>query len=277
MGKNYLLLLIISLFLFSCSDFNKIVKSTDYEYRYKMALEYYEQQDYSKANTLFNDLVRIYRGTSRGDELYYYYAKSLYEQNDYILAGHYFRNLVDQYPRSRFAEEAQFMVGYCYYRDSPNPKLDQTVTHRAVDALQLFKNMYPFSSRVDEADILIDELQEKIAYKSYFNSKLYYEMGYYRAAVIALGNTIYDFPNTTYREDIRYMIFKSKYFLAVNSVEELKRERLIDARDEYFNFIDEYSESKYTREVVRDFRQISRQLGFDEGDEDDEISMNTNN
>lgn len=242
-----------------------------------MALEYYEQQDYSKANTLFNDLVRIYRGTSRGDELYYYYAKSLYEQNDYILAGHYFRNLVDQYPRSRFAEEAQFMVGYCYYRDSPNPKLDQTVTHRAVDALQLFKNMYPFSSRVDEADILIDELQEKIAYKSYFNSKLYYEMGYYRAAVIALGNTIYDFPNTTYREDIRYMIFKSKYFLAVNSVEELKRERLIDARDEYFNFIDEYSESKYTREVVRDFRQISRQLGFDEGDEDDEISMNTNN
>ncbi len=277
MGKNYLLLLIISLFLFSCSDFNKIVKSTDYEYRYKMALEYYEQQDYSKANTLFNDLVRIYRGTSRGDELYYYYAKSLYEQNDYILAGHYFRNLVDQYPRSRFAEEAQFMVGYCYYRDSPNPKLDQTVTHRAVDALQLFKNMYPFSSRVDEADILIDELQEKIAYKSYFNSKLYYEMGYYRAAVIALGNTIYDFPNTTYREDIRYMIFKSKYFLAVNSVEELKRERLIDARDEYFNFIDEYSESKYTREVVRDFRQISRQLGFDEGDEGDEISMNTNN
>ena len=39
---------------------------------------------------------------------------------------------------------------------------------------------------VDEATILIDELNEKIVYKSYLNARLYYDMDYYKAAVIAL-------------------------------------------------------------------------------------------
>jgi outer membrane protein assembly factor BamD len=269
MEKKWFFLLIFSLFLISCSDFNKVVKSTDYEYKYKKAMEYYGLGEFNRANTLFQDLVFVYRGTSKGDELFYHYAKSLFEQNDYTLAGHYFKSIIDQHPRSKYAEESQFMIGYCFYSDSPNPKLDQEVSRRAIDALQLFINVHPFSDKVAEANLLIDELNEKIAYKSYVNAKLYYDMGYYKAANIALGNSLTDFPGSKYREELRYLLFKSKYVLAVNSVEDKKRERLNDARDEYYNFIDEYPESKYAREVKRDFRQVSQQLGLN-----DELSSN---
>jgi outer membrane protein assembly factor BamD len=275
MSRNIILLLIFSLFLFSCSDFNKVVKSTDYEYKYKKALEYYELGEFSRANTLFQDLVHVYRGTSRGDELYYNYAKSLFEQMDYILAGHYFKSIVEQYPRSKYTEEAQFMVGYCFYNDSPNPKLDQTMSFKAIDALQLFKNLYPYSERISEADLLIDELREKIAYKSFLNARIYFDMGYYKAAVIALNNCLSEHQSTQYREDIRYMIFKSKYNLAVNSVQDKKRDRLNSARDEYFNFADEFPESKYIREVNRDFRQVSRLLGFDEVETEEDLEDTT--
>lgn len=247
-----------------------VVKSTDYEYKYKKAIEYYEGGDFTHANTLFQDLVYVFRGTSRGDDLYYYYAKSLFEQKDYILSGHYFKSILDQYPRSEYAEEAQFMIGYCYYSDSPNPRLDQSVSKKAIDALQLFINVYPYGDKVEEANILIDELNEKITFKSYLNAKLYYDMNYYKAAVIALQNSLTDYPDTKYREEIKYLLFKSKFYLAINSVEEKKRERLNDARDEYFNFVDEFENSKHLKDVEKDFKQLSHLLGYDD---DDEVSM----
>jgi outer membrane protein assembly factor BamD len=111
MVKNWFYIVIASLLLLSCSDYNMVVKSTDYEYKYKKALEYYEEGDYTHANSLFNDLVYVFRGTSRGDDLYYNYAKSLMAQHDYVLASHYYKNIVDQYPRSKYAQEAYFMIG----------------------------------------------------------------------------------------------------------------------------------------------------------------------
>jgi outer membrane protein assembly factor BamD len=267
MIKKWFFLLIFSPLLFSCSEFSKVVKSTDYEYKYKKALEYYSSGDYVHANSLFEDLVYAFRGTSKGADLYYYYAQSCYNQKDYLLAGHYFKSLYEQYPRHEHAEEAHFMVGMCYYKDSPNPKLDQEITRRAIDAFQLFINLYPYSDKVDEANILIDELNEKIVYKSYLSAKLYYDMEYYKAAVIALNNSLSDFPATKYREELKYLLFKAKYNLAIKSVQAKKRERLNNAYDEYFIFVDEFPESKHIKEVTRNFKQLSELLGYNINEE----------
>ncbi len=80
-GIISLLLLAIST---ACSDFNKIVKSTDYEFKYKKAVEYYEKGEYSRASTLLSELTNIYRGTSRADDIYYYHGKSFFALKDYL-------------------------------------------------------------------------------------------------------------------------------------------------------------------------------------------------
>ncbi|MFV0265800.1 MAG: outer membrane protein assembly factor BamD, partial [Draconibacterium sp.] len=82
-------LVLATLLLTSCGDYNKIVKSTDYEFKYKKAVEYYDDGEYVRAGTLFRELVNIYRGTSRADKIYYYYAKCMIGQKDYLMAGHY--------------------------------------------------------------------------------------------------------------------------------------------------------------------------------------------
>lgn len=264
MNKKWIFLLVLSSFLVSCGEFNTVLKSTDYEYKFKKGIEYFNAGDYSHATSLFQDLVYAFRGTSKGDDLYDYYARSCFAQQDYVLAGHYFNGICEQYPRSEFAENAKFMVGMCYLKDSPNPRLDQEISMKAIDAFQLFINMYPFSKKVEEANVLIDELNEKIVYKSYLSAKLYFDMEYYKAAVIALDNSLNDYPSTKYREELKYLLFKSKYYLAINSIEEKKRERMNIARDEYFIFVDEFPESKYVKEVKRDFKQISSFLGLDD-------------
>lgn len=245
--------------LASCGDYNKILKSTDYEFKYKKAVEFYEEGEYVKAAGLFEELVNIYRGTSRADRIYYYYAKSMIGQKDYLMANHYFKTLIDEFPRSEFAEEAQYMVGYTGYLLSPKARLDQSATFKAIEALQLYINLYPYSDRVDEANRLIDELRDKLVYKSYLNAKLYYDFENYKAAVVAIGNSLQEYPDSRYREELMYMLLKAKYLLAVNSVEEKKEERLSSALDEYFTFVDEYPESKY-RDEADDFYETTAKL-----------------
>ncbi|WP_372950645.1 outer membrane protein assembly factor BamD [Mariniphaga sp.] len=259
--------LIVMLFVSSCGDYNKILKSTDYEFKLKKAVEYYEDGEFVKAGTLFQELVNIYRGTSRADQIYYYYAKSMMGQKDYLMATHYFKSLLKEFPGSQYSEEAQFMVGYCNYLLSPKPRLDQTVTKEAIESLQLYINLYPYSERVDEANRLIDELMDKLVYKSYLNARLYYDFENYKAAVISLDNSLKEFPDSQYREELMYMLLKSKYLLAVNSVEDKKQERLSGALDEYFSFVDEYPESQYRKEVDKFYETVADLLNYEQQQE----------
>lgn len=246
----------------SCGEYQKVVKSTDYEYKLKKAKEYYENKEYSRSSQLYQELVNIYRGTSRADQIYYYLAKSCYGQRDYVLASHYFRQLLKEFPRSEYNEEAQFLIGYCYFLDSPTARLDQKTTQDAIDALQLFINIFPASTRVAEANKLIDEMREKLVYKSYLSGKLYYDLADYRAAVISLTNSIKEYPDSKYREELMYYLLKAKYLLGENSIDEKKRERLNSALDEYFTFTDEFPESKYRKEADRYFASTKKLMNL---------------
>ncbi len=261
--RNFLpLIVVFTLLLSSCSDYNKVVKSTDYEFKYKKALEYYENGEFVRSSTLLKELINIVRGTSRADKVYYYYAKSQFGIKDNLMAGHYFKSLIKEFPRSEYAEESQFMVGYCFYLDSPNPRLDQQVSQNAIDALQLFINLYPKSTRLEEANRLIIELRDKLVYKSYLSGKLYFDLKNYKAAVVALSSSLKDFPDTKYREELMYMLLKAKYLLAINSVEEKKHERLSSALDEYFTFVDEYPESKYRKDAEKYHTTTAKLLDY---------------
>ncbi|MDD4192122.1 MAG: outer membrane protein assembly factor BamD [Mangrovibacterium sp.] len=260
-GFIYLLLLLVSA---ACGDFNKIVKSTDYEFKYKKAVEFYESGEYSRASTLLAELVNIYRGTSRADDIYYYHGKGFFAMKDYLMAGHWFTTLAREFPKSEFVEECQYMIGYCFYMDSPKPRLDQTVTQKAIDALQLYINLYPSTSRAEEANRLIIELRDKLVYKSFLTGKLYYDLGNYKAAVVALTNSLKGFPDTRYREDLTFMLLDAKYNLAIYSTEDKKELRLSDALDEYFSFVDEFPDSKYRQQAEKYHAATAKLLNYDE-------------
>ncbi len=257
--------LILTMMLFSrCGDYNKILKSTDYEFKFKKAIEYYEEGEYVRSASLLNELITIYRGTSHADQIYYYYAKSMMGQKDYLMAGHYFSTLVSEFPTSDYVEEAQFMVGYCHYLMSPKPRLDQEVTRKAIDALQLYINLYPYTERVDEANRLIAEMQDKLVEKSFLSAKMYYDFGQYKAAVVALDNSLKEYPDSQFREELMFMLLKSKYLLAINSIESKKQERMSSALDEYFTFVDEYPDSEHIKEAEKFYETLAEELNYNE-------------
>ena len=243
--KAYSAVTILSILLLfaGCSKYQRILKSNDFEKKFEMAKAYYDNAKYQKAFPLFEELITVFRGTSKAEDVYYYYAYSNYKLGDFMLAGYHFDNFVRTFPRSDRAEDAQFMNAKCYFLDSSEPSLDQASTTKAIDELQLFINKYPESPKVDECNDLMDRLRFKLETKAYNGAKLYYRLGEYKAAIFALRNTLAEFPDTRHREEISFMIVRSSYLLADNSIEEKKIERFEQALRECDDFIERHPRS----------------------------------
>ena len=231
------------------SNFEKLRASNDTAKKYQEAVRLYNKKDYTKALVLFDDLVQKYRGRTEAEDLYYYYAYTNYKLKDYTTARYHFKIFADTYPTGAKAEECRFMSAYCYYLESPNYSLDQENTIKAIEALQLFINLYPKSERVAEASKLIGNLRDKLETKSYANAKLFLDIGDYKSAVIAFKNSIRDYPDTKYAEEMDFLTIKAQYLYAKNSFENKQVERFNEAIQMYTEFVEKYPASKYLKDT----------------------------
>jgi outer membrane protein assembly factor BamD len=246
--KGVAAFLVLLLFA-SCSKYQKILKSTDIEAKYNAAVKYYEKKDYYRALPLFEELISVYRGQGKAENIYYYYSYCNYWLEDYELAAYHFETFANTFPKSQYAEECAFMHAYCFYKNSPEFSLDQESTVRAIAKFQIFVNRFQNSSRIEECNGLIDKLRFKLEEKSFGISKLYFNTGDYKAAITSFRNLLHDFPSTSFKEEAMFHIAKSYYLYAQNSIESRKNERfsaMIDAGNE---FINSFPESRQSREI----------------------------
>lgn len=265
MKKTILLSLMVALVFSSCGEYNKLLKSTDYEYKYEAAKTYFAKGQYSRAATLLNELITILKGTDKAEESLYMLGMSYYNQKDYQTAAQTFIQYYNVYPRGTYAELARFHAGKALYLDTPEPRLDQSGTYSAIQQLQMFIEYFPQSAKKEEAQNMIFALQDKLVMKEYLSARLYYNLGNYlgnnyQACVITAQNALKDYPYTNLREDLSILILRAKYELAVYSVEDRKLERYREAVDEYYAFKNEFPESKYLKEAERVFKESQKVL-----------------
>lgn len=257
------LTLALSLLFSSCSDFQKALKSKDHAFKYEKAKEYYAQEDWYRAEALLNDVMPIFRGTSKAKEMTLMYANCQYYLGDRLLAVHYFKTFSRTWAKDSLAEDADFMVAQCLYEESPRYNLEQSNTLKAIEAFQYFVNMYPTSEKEDSALALKAKLQKRLEKKSFYNSRLYYQLRNYKSAVISLKNTLKDYPDSEFREEVMYLIVRSSYLLAKNSIDEVKMERYQETINEYYAYIDEFPKNERSKEAEKIYaacvKEIKRQ------------------
>ncbi len=262
----YILLVILSLgSLVSCGEYSKALKSRDIDYKFDYAKRAYNQKKYMQASTLLADLITPLRGGPKGEEALFLLAMSHYENKDYLNSGLYFKTYYNRYPKGKYAELARFYSGYGYYLDSPDPQLDQSNTIKAIEELQGFLDYFPRSDKVTIAQNAIFEMQDKLTLKELQNAQLYYNMGNflgnnYQSAIITAQNALKNYPYSKYKEDFELLILKSKYQEAKLSVEEKKEDRYRDVIDEYFSFVNNYPDSKNTKEATNIYNIARRHV-----------------
>lgn len=235
----------------SCSKFTKVMKSPDYDYKLKMANEYYDKKQYRQAQALYEELFTVFKGTPQFEELYYRYAYCAYLQKDFTSAENLYNGFLEMFPNSAKAEEIEFMEAYSYYKQSPKPELDQSNTIKAMGMMQTFVNTHPGSERNKQAEEIIDKCIKKLEVKEFKSCQLYYNMGQYKAAAIAFTSLINNYPDSPKADEYKLMIIKSYYKYANMSIEERQEERYAKVVSEVQDFQDRYPESKLLKEAER--------------------------
>ena len=255
MKKNFLIIGAVAALLTSCAgEFNKVFKTSDYDYRYEYAKQIYAEGKYSRAASLLQDMISMKKGSADGQEALYMLAMSEYMSRDY-------------------AEQAAFYVGQSLFESAPEPRLDQSPTIGAISAYQTFLDLFPESELRPQAQKKLFVLQDKLVHKELLSAQLYYNLGgyfgninsnnesNYISCIVTAQNALKTYPFSNWREDFTLLIMKSKFQLAENSSEDKRLERYRDAEDECYGFLNEYPDSKNTALAEKYIAKCKKVIG----------------
>jgi outer membrane assembly lipoprotein YfiO len=243
------------------SEYEILLEGNDIDAKYAAAFDYFNQGKFMKSSQLFESLSSLTSGSERGDTVLYYWGLSNYRYRDYYTAETNFTNFLGNYPFSPLAPDAAFFRIDCLYRQTLRYELDQKPTRTAISAINQFISDNPSSPYRPLCESMMEELNERLDRKAYENARLYYKMEDYQAATVALKNVLKDNSENIYREDILYHIAMSSYKYANLSIESKQKERYLVFVDDYLNFVGEYPESSYRRELDGLYRRVTRILG----------------
>jgi outer membrane protein assembly factor BamD len=254
------IVLIFLVLLSSCGEYEKLLKSTDFDLKKSKAKEFYDKGEYVKTTELLTQILPRFRATEEAEELNWMNAEAYFGMKDYVMAGSYFKTFIDQFPFGKHAEEANYMAALCDYNISARPELDQDNTRNAIEGFNIFINRFPTSSRVDDCKKRIRDLQDKLVEKSYLNAKLYYDMKQYKAAVVALTNSLKENAESKYRERMMYLKLNSLFLYAELSQANKQKERYQTTLDDYYSFMEEFPKSSYAKDVNGIYQKTNKFL-----------------
>lgn len=258
----------IAVLLFvSCGEYNKVLKSTDREVRYEYAKKYFEEKKYGRTITLLESILTSYVGSAKEQEIMYLLAQSYFYNKDYVTSTYYYTKYYNKFPRGEYAMIARYNAAYGLYLDSPDVRLDQSNTYKAIQGFQDFLEYYPKSEKVQIAQDLMFELQEKLAEKQFLAAKLYFNLGMYggnnyEACVVTARGALQDYPFSAFADDLQFLIVKSKFEEASHSVDFKKNIRFREVRDEHYNYLNMFPEGKNLKDSQKLYRKSMQELGL---------------
>lgn len=239
------------------SQYEVLLASNDVDAKYNAAMDYFQHKKYQKAAQLFESMAVLTNGTSRDDTVQYYWGLSNYRFKDYYTAESNFARFVENFPRSSFAPDAQFYRLDCLYRATYRWELDQQPTRSCMDAIRQYLREYPNDDIHKPAcEAMLHDLQDRLDRKDYEAGKQYYIMEDYPAARVKLRNVLKSNADNFYREDVLYYTAMSSYHYARLSVRNKMKERYLTFVDDYLNFVGEYPESSYRKELDGLYRTV---------------------
>ena len=204
---------------------NKLLKSKNTENIYQAALDYYRNKKFRNAALCFEAVYNDLYSTDRADTILFYTSKAYYNQGIYDVAADGFDQYRKAFSRRPFAEEAEYLLPMCWYRLSRPAERDQTETRKAITTFNEYLNRHPESIKAEDIRQILEELQAKLYEKEFINASLYFKLQRYPASVAALRYSLKDTPETPYRETMMYLICKSWYNYAKNSIPARKLDR----------------------------------------------------
>lgn len=195
----------------------------------RLADSYYGIKNFNKASEIYAEVFSKNRNALNNDFALYQYGQSLFKAGKPSGAIDKFNTLQRKFPRSRYADESQYLIGWI--------KFQQNDFHGAIEEYEKLFKKYPRSSI------------KPIAVYNIGDS--YYNLGEYDSSLTYYFKLIEDYPNTKYVYD------------AVSGIQYCYLAK--DEPDQAIQVIDAYvnnnSRSEYADEILLKKGEIYYSLG----------------
>jgi len=142
------------------------------------------------------EFIERHPGSVLVDQAIFLRGRAHQAQKDWALAATDFQRVVQDFPESRFACDAEFALGECYWHQSRKWQYEQDDTHRTIDQLRRYLTRCPDHGRRAAADSLIALARDRLGEKGFRTAELYARMRQREAALIYCDVVINDFADT---------------------------------------------------------------------------------
>ncbi len=235
--KKYFSLSIVFAFLVACGSHEPLMDAKDIPGTFKRGLELFKKKNWERAEEVFNFVLYNDPAGKYADDAQFYLAETYFKRGEYETAMDEYDRLLNRMPDSPFAEKAYWRKAQAAYKTSPDYRLDQEPTLRAIEVIQNFLATYPNSEHRSEAEKWLAALWDKLAHKLYGAGRLYENMGEYEAALIYYRSTWKQYPNSKYA--IKSRLHAARCLLELGQTKEAKNllrrisKGSLDKKDKY--------------------------------------------
>ena len=197
--KKYFKITTILLVLFSCSSIADNF-SADLQKKYDKGIALFNKKKYTRAREQFEFIIMNNPGSKLSIDAQFYLAESMYYNKNYIDANsaysQYIRWSTDRYR----VEDARYKIANCAVNSVNKYQMDQGEAIAALSLLQEFIDDYPSSDFINDSELLVSDIRDKLARKEYEAGRLYLKLEKYEAAIIYFSEVINEFYDTHYFE-----------------------------------------------------------------------------
>jgi outer membrane protein assembly factor BamD len=224
--------------LYSSSEDKKGTKKSKitfetFEQNYKKANTYYAKGSFLSAAKIYEELYPLSIGLPIADTLLFLFADCYYKNKDYQMAAFHFKDYTRRYPNTERTQLAYLNFVKSVNQLSPEYSLDQYETKYAIDEINFFIQLYPNTPYMEECNIMLDKLRDKLAHKDFEVLKLYYNTENYKACQIAVKNFQKDYSYSIYSDDVLYYLVKNNFEYAKKSINVKQQERYIECTEAF--------------------------------------------
>ena len=141
-------------------------------------------------------LLEFEPGDSRVSQAHFFLGEAHFGMGSQLTAAREFRKVSDETPNDPLAPEALLRVGDAYADLWRRPELDPSYGQTALATYQELLNRFPGGPAAKQAQVRIDELQERFAYKEYKAALFYFRLKAYDSAILYLKDLVATYPRT---------------------------------------------------------------------------------
>ena len=171
--------------------------------------KYVSNEEYQYGAEVFMEVDRLHRFSDSARKSLISASRAFHISGDYEMCRFASNRFLEDFPESKQAAQAKYLIGLCYYEQIPDISRDQRPAKEALREFSELIEKYPSSDFVPRAREKFDEALNQIAGQELAIGKFYLEKKQVLAAIARFLEVVDNYKMSLYHEEGLFRTFEA--------------------------------------------------------------------